>query len=174
MSLSRKLKIKDIFLEREYDTSCEYTLKDEDFTYQGKVFPSLYKLYIDFEDITEYDFALKYIGTYKTWETLCNSVFFKEYIAQWRKELELKLRARALNNIRYMASDDVDKNRFTANKLLLDKGWVVKENNQSKRGRPSKEEILSHADMLAQTEQKIKEDFERINKNTNNSLKDAN
>lgn len=163
-----KLKIKDIFLEREYDTTTSYTLKDEDFTYQGKVYPSLYRLYMEMEDITEFQFAQKYIGSYKTWETLCNSVFFNQYVQQWRKELELKIKARALNEIIYIAADENDKNKFTANKLLLEKGYKVeksKDPSSGKRGRPSKEEILSHADMLAQTEAKIKEDFERINTN---------
>ena len=50
-----------LFLEIGYTEHAVYTLKDDDYEYNGKVYPSLKKAYLELEDTTEYDFANQYL-----------------------------------------------------------------------------------------------------------------
>ena len=60
-----------------------YTLKE--FDYQG--YPSMYKIFISCD--TEYEAAIKLLGSYKHWKKLCKAVFFQEYIEEWREERKM-------------------------------------------------------------------------------------
>lgn len=142
-----------LFLEQAYhDTErVLYTLKDED--HRG--YPSLYRLYMEMEDLTEYEFANKHLDGWKHWEMLSSALWFRPFIVRWRKELELKLKARALREIMEEAASG-GKHAFQANKYLIEKGWVEKP--EGKRGRPSKNEILQEA--LSPSD--VSEDLERI------------
>ena len=46
-----------LFLEIGYTDFSVYTLKDQDYEYNDKVYPSLKRLYLEMEDPTEYEFA---------------------------------------------------------------------------------------------------------------------
>ena len=50
-----------LFLEIGYTEYSVYTLKEDHHEYGGKIFPSLKKLYIDFEDPLDYTFASTYL-----------------------------------------------------------------------------------------------------------------
>lgn len=136
-----------------------YTLKNED----HNNYPSLYRLYMEFEDVTEWEFANTYLDGWDHWTMLCDCTWFSPYILRWRRELELKLRARALKLIRSEAESD-SKNAYYANKFLLEGGWKEKSTTASNgAGRPlkakdtAKDEILAH-----EAKQKINRDFDRI------------
>jgi hypothetical protein len=114
---------------------------------------------MEMEDPTEFEFANAFFDSYEHWEQLCNTMWFKEYIYQWRKELDLKLRSRALRAIRSIASDGFGNKAFEANKFLLAEGWNKGEN---KRGRPTKQEIRKAANDLATDAHFLNEDMERL------------
>jgi len=81
-----------LFIEFDniYDTRLAvYSLSREDKVVDGVTYPSLYKLYLATEDITEAEFVNLYMYDLKQWEQLCEAPFFREEIAQWRKELRL-------------------------------------------------------------------------------------
>jgi hypothetical protein len=140
--------------------TCVYTLKDEDHVVGDITYPSLYRLYMEMEDIVEWEFAHKYLSGWAHWETLCESPFFKPYIKRWRKELELMLKTRFLKDIE-LESKSSSKNAYYASKYLveyLDK--MYQENNP--RGRPSKKEIAKELDKQVQSHTDIKDDWERI------------
>lgn len=152
----------------EYDDALKlkavYTLKDDEWlTPSGKTFPSLYKCYMEFEDETEWEFANKYLANWEHWETLCNTGWFKPYVTRWRKELELKLRARALKNVKDMAQEG-GREGFQANKYLLDKTYL--NDSPKKRGRPSKAEIAEKADSMVSEEMNIQETYKRLGLNS--------
>ena len=156
--------LEGLFFEKnrmEDRQGCHYTLKDRD--HQG--FPSLYRLYMEKEDLTEWGFAQAYLDGWEHWDILCNCLWFKPYVERWRKELELKIKGRALSNIRQVAIDETNKNSYYANKLLLEGGWKDKESSAQKRGRPSKDEIKKEADYQAQSITRIREDSKRIKLN---------
>lgn len=146
-------------------SSVSYTLKDWDHTVDGIVYPSLYRLYLEKEDLTEYDFANSYLDGWEHWEMLTNCTWFKPYVSRWRKELSLKIKAKALSRLKAEAASS-SKNAFVANKYLVEKGWVDSEDKPS-RGRPSKDEIKAAANEIAITDRRIADDYERILKEAN-------
>lgn len=134
-----------------------YTLKNEDF----RGYLSLYRLFMEEGDITEWRFVQKYLHSWDHWEILCSTPWFKPYITKWRKELELKLRSEALAKIKETAQNKSHKQNLEANKYLLSGSWMPKE-DAKRRGRPSKEEIKEEAVRMAQDEQKLAEDYQRV------------
>lgn len=123
--------------------------------------PSLYKLYMAEADLTEFDFARKYFDSYQHWKRICQTSWFHPHIVEWREELELSIRSKALSSLikRSESSTEIAK-------YLLNNNWVSKihENNPSVnlRGRPSKEEIKGHLTLITNTQIKEQSDYERI------------
>lgn len=146
-------------LFKEISTNPEkvvYSLEREDSDY-----PSLYKLYLKLEDLTEFEFANKYFESYEHWKIICQTDWFHSYIAGWREELELKIRAKALTSlINRMEGDPI-----TA-KYLLDKNWVEKLHEKNPvvnlRGRPSKQDIKNHLTLITNEKILDQENYERI------------
>lgn len=138
-----------------------YTLKDEDHTVGDKVYPSLRKLFVEAEDPTEYNFACEYLGGWAHWKQLSSASFFKPHIKEWREELEIRMRAKALNHIRVKANTKEDKESFSANKFLVQGQWKSQEEKE-KVGRPTKQKIKEEADLLFKAKTEIDDDFERI------------
>lgn len=141
-------------------TGVLYTLKDKD--HMG--FPSLYRLYMELDDITEYEFANAYLEGWAHWQMLCNSTWFKEFIDRWRWELELKTKALAIRRLRAESAEG-GKNAYSANKFLVEGGWKDKDEKKNVVGRPSQERIKQEAEKLNQMEKDIFDDHERLNFN---------
>lgn len=112
-----------------------YTLKDEE--HEG--YPSLYQLYMEENDLTEYEFAFKHLGGWEHWTGLCKCTWFKPIVRRWREELRLQNKASALRRI-ITESRSSSKNAFTANRFLVSGGWIEDEEKKT-RGRPSKAEL---------------------------------
>ena len=134
-----------------------YTLKDQE--HMG--YPSIKQLYLEMEDITEYEFANEYFGGWSHWLKLQKSQWFREHLSQWREELELKIKARALHAVRRKAQS-TDKDAFSANKYLLEKGYETKKTSSNPVGRVSKERIKEEALRLKEEEDSVREDAARI------------
>lgn len=138
-----------------------YTLKDRD--HLG--YPSLYRLYMEADDPTEYSFAVANLDGWAHWERLIECTWFQPYVERWRRELEVRMRATALLHLRATASSD-SKEAYQANKFLVGNGW--KEGGPKRRaGQPSKAEVNAEANRLAQISQNLNDDFERITGKTN-------
>jgi len=134
-----------------------YNLKNED----TKV-PSLYKLYMDCEDLTEWEFAQAHLDSFEHWEMICDCNWFKPIVERWRRELALKLKAKALRRLMIEAESDT-KNSFQANRFIIEKGWAGEETKgATKRGRPSKDEIRKATVAIVQSNNRVDEDFERL------------
>jgi hypothetical protein len=134
-----------------------YTLKDQD--HLG--YPSLYRLYMETGDPTEWRFAQEHLDGWDHWELLCGSTWFKPYVERWRKELDLKLASEALHRI-LKESKTNSREGFAANKYILEKGWQPKGEGTTKRGRPSKEQITKEAARIADEEARLNDDFNRV------------
>lgn len=122
--------------------------------------PSLYKLYLAAEDPSEYFFANEYLGGWDHWQRLSKATFFLPYITSWRKELEVLIKAKALQKLLSVANNPNHKSSYEANKLLLKEGY--KEREGSKRGRPTKDEVHKEANRIATEEERISADAERV------------
>lgn len=140
-------------------SSVLYTLKDQDHTVEGKTYISLYKRYLELEDVTEFNFANQYLDSYEHFRLLCDTEWFKDHIARWRTELQLKLRSRVLERIREIASDSTSKNSFEANKLLLSE---LTPKSKPTRGRPGKSEIAQAVKEIAREDMSLADDHKRI------------
>jgi hypothetical protein len=146
-------------LFRELSTNSDqvlYTLERGDNEY-----PSIYRLYMETEDLTEFEFANKYFDSFAHWKRICQSPSFIPYISQWREELELKIRARALSSLIKKSKDD-----SSIAKYLLDKNWVDKLHTTNPvtnlRGRPSKNDIRDHLTLITNNHLIEQENYERI------------
>ena len=141
-----------LFYEMGYSELAVYTTRDTDQEINGKVYPSLKRLYLEEEDVTEYEFAIKHLGGWKHWKALLNSPKIAAMIEDWREELELKIRARGLKAVIRQAGES-----FQASKFLADRGWV---DNRTKAARQSnrkqkqrmKEEFSEDIERLAKLE----------------------
>lgn len=152
--------LKDLFFEmtpRGADkVNVLYTLKDKD----HKGYPSLYRLYIEMEDTTEWEFANTYLDGWDHWQKLLRCKWFQPYVERWRHELELKLKARHLRYVKDAALGD-GKDKLAANKYLLDKGYTIQQEG-AKRGRPSKAEIAKKTEEEMEFEKLVKADLDRM------------
>lgn len=123
-------------------------------------YPSLYRLYMEEADPTEYRFATKYLDGWSHWEELSVAPWFKDYVEAWRRELEVKLRSDSLRRIKAVSEDKEDSNSYHANKYLLEANWKTKE--EGKRGRPSKAALKQEIKNQAQEYAQIEKDAERL------------
>lgn len=143
-----------LFLEIGYPESAMYTTKDEDYEYKGSVLPSIKKLYLEMEDVVEYEFATTYFLGWEHWQRICNNKQLKTHIDQWRYELELKLRSRAFKEIKRKATLETG---ISAAKWLADKGW-----DKHTVGRPSKEAVERETKLQSEILGQYQEDASRI------------
>lgn len=150
--------LRALFFEEALDdkTYCLYTLKRED--HLG--YPSLMRLYLEEADPTEYRFASKYLDGWSHWVELSGQSWFQPYVSEWRQELEVRLRSEALAHILAVSKDATNNNAYHANKYLLEGSW--KPTGESKRGRPSKDEVKLEIKRLAASKAQIDEDAQRL------------
>lgn len=120
-----------LFIDFNYDVKfAVYTWQDEDKEYNGVVYPSLKKLYLECEDPTEYQFAKKHLLGWSHWQRLKANQALAHHFNAWREELDFLLASDAIAQIQDMSSDN-----FQAAKWLADRNW-----NKGSVGRPSKKD----------------------------------
>jgi len=142
-----------LFLELGYSDFSVFTLKDDDYEYNGKVYPSLKKLFLESMDITEYEFATKNLLGWKHWQRLCANKAILKHVEEWRDELEIKLASQGVKSI-------VEGAKFgnqTSAKWLAERGWMGK-----KVGRPSKVEKAAQKAFDDALESEFEETFRVI------------
>lgn len=142
-----------IFLEIGYGPNAVYTLKEYDHVWEGKKYPSLKRLYLEMEDVTEYEFASTWLLNWKQWQRLCENKLISPHIDEWRSELEFKLRSRAAKKM----IEQAEGGSYQATKWLLDRGWI----NRG-AGRPSNEEKQGHLAKEARLQDEFAEDIARL------------
>lgn len=144
-----------LFLEVGYSDQAIYTFKEVDHVYNGKSYISLKKRFIEMEDPTEYEFATTYFLSWKHWQRICKNKLILEQISDWREELEMKLRSRAVKQAMQAAGSPGG--NFQATKWLADKGWDAK-----RAGRPSKDELEREARIREKIDDEYSEDIARL------------
>jgi len=119
-----------LFLEIGYKTEfAVYTLDDVDKKYKGKTYPSLKALYLEMEDPIEYNFATTHLLGWQHWQRLCANKIVGKHVAEWREELELKLRSDAISEIIEISTTEKG---FQAAKFVAKKEWEVKQAGRPK------------------------------------------
>lgn len=120
-----------LFLELGYKDSAVFTLKDDHYTYNGKLYPSLKRLFIEEGDPTGYLFSKKHLLGWDHWTKMRENLTLFKHIKKWEEELELKLRADSLRDIIISAKGG----NYQAARYLLNGEW-----KPSKKGRMTKKE----------------------------------
>lgn len=146
-----------LFLEIGYNVQyAVYTLNDEDKEYDGRIYPSLKRLYLECEDPTEYNFAITHLLGWNHWLRLNENKVLKPYFDEWRVEMEVMLRSEAVRAIMDLTTSD--NTNFQAAKWLADGQW-------SKRGagRPSKADIERETSIRTRIGDELNFDIERMN-----------
>lgn len=154
-----KFRTNSLFLEPNYADTVEtalFTLKEDDHTYNGKLFLSLKKIYLTFSDPTEYEFAKNVFGSWDHWQKIRNNQVLRPFIDAWEAELEVKLRSAAVINMISLSQDPEMKN-FGAMKWASEGGW-----KEVKRGRVSKKEKEQEVRREAGIVRSINEDLARM------------
>lgn len=123
-----------LFLETGYDEDSTYTLKESDYFYNNKLYISAKRIYLEMEDVTEYEYAQALFVSWKHWLKITENKQLLSHISEWRSELEYKLRSRAVKSMIGQASTG----SFQAAKWLANREWEVRG-----AGRPSKSEVES-------------------------------
>ncbi len=144
-----------LFLEMGYQEDfAMYTLKDWDWQYNGKTYPSIKRLYLAHDDPLEYDFATTYFLGWNHWLRLCENKAIRKFIDEWRTELELKLAAQSVRNIIDMTADEKG---FQAAKYVAERGW-----NKNPVGRPKKDTSYQDAKIDERLNEEFGDDVKRL------------
>ncbi|MNK97499.1 hypothetical protein D3C87_1178360 [compost metagenome] len=142
-----------LFLELGYNSSAIYTLKDVDYEYKGKQYPSARRLYLELEDPTEYEFATQCFLGWDHWQRICANKMIFIHIQKWRDELEIKLRSRAVK----MNIAAAEGGNYSAAKWIADRGWQTRG-----AGRPSKTEVEKETKIQSIIRSEYDDDIARL------------
>lgn len=112
-------------------------------------------VFIQSEDITEYDPALKLVGSWAEWERIKRDwPAFNTHIQLWKEELEVLFKSRAVKQVLKSADDG----NFQASRWIAEQGF----NKKAGAGRPSKAEKDRAAKELAEAAAETKDEKARI------------
>ncbi len=136
-SSNGKVRTNSLFIElNKTTTRAIFSISDDDVTKDKEHYPSLRKIYLSFDDPTEYEFAIETFGSWKQWEAILGNAQLLSYIQDWRDEAEVRYRSMVLKALVKTAINDGAKGT-TAAKYIAEKGWIKR-----KAGAPTKEERL--------------------------------
>lgn len=148
-----RFRTQSLFLEMGYQDEAIFTLKEEDYDYEGRKMISLKKAYLECADPTEYTFAKTYLLGWKHWQKLCENKAIRNHIDEWREELEVMLRSKAINDAIAAAKTG----NFQAAKWVADRGWISRG-----AGRPSKSEVEHEKKVQARINDEFTADVVRL------------
>lgn len=148
-----KMRTTSLFIETQYGDEAIFSYKDQDYVYKGRTIVSLKKLYLEMEDPTEYEFANKYLLSWRHWQRMVENKVIRMHINEWRDELEYKLRSKAVRKMMKSAEEG----NYQASKWFADRGWASRA-----AGRPSKAEIESEKKIQANLDNEFNADVHRL------------
>lgn len=146
-----------LFIEtNSTDSEALMTLKEVDWLYHGKMYPSFRRLYMEIADPEEYQTAIQIFGSWEHWKKLLRNKKIRLKIEQYREELEISIRSGAVKSLINTAHNEGSKGT-TAAKYIAEKGWAKR-----KAGAPSKEEVTRETKILTGVTDEIEEDLKRL------------
>ena len=148
-----KVRTKSLFYELSYydPKHAIFTTKEQDIVAHGVKYTSLHQLYLSMvpHDPTEYDFAQMVFGSWDVWDTITKAPQVKPHVTRWRNEVEIKVKSQAIQAIA-LEMKEGGRSSFSAAKLLLEKGWLDKDNSsQAKKKLAVKEQEDQNKQALA-------------------------
>ncbi len=123
---------KALFYEFRFQTTVKdkapYTLGNHDYERDGHIYLSMYQIYMTCD--SEYEAAIKILGSFPHWRKLKKCKWFQEYIEQWESERNIRDEAIARSQLVKLAEAG---NVTAARTLYANSKATTKE-----RGRPPK------------------------------------
>lgn len=121
---------------------------------------SMKALYLAERDPTEYQFAMKVLGSWQHWTLLCSLSWFQPHLEEWRSELDVLLRAEAASAARSILSDESASPaaKMQAAKFIANRDYRGRE----AKGRPKKADIAREARKMAEHSTHTDEDYMRV------------
>jgi len=136
---------------RHVEGTALFTIKDDAPVVDGKTYISLKRIYLSYDDPTEWEFVQVVFGNWRHWEKLLGNKKIRSFINQWRAEQEIKLRSKGIKSLLKLSKD-----KESAAKWLAEGKW------KGSRGRPSKDEVARETRIQAGIEQDLAEHWERL------------
>ena len=118
------------------------------------------ELYLRVADPTEYEFAMKVLGSWQHWEVLTSLAWFQPHLKEWREELMARLKSAAARTAVEVLNDPAAPaaTKMQASRYITTRGW----DDQPTKGRPSKKEVQKQAKAMAEKETWLNDDYSRI------------
>ena len=150
--------VRQLFIENdsigENDVAI-YTMHREGRMIEGKVYPSLYVLYMQEKDITEARFVSKYLYDWQQWNSIAASSWYRDEIARWRTDLKAKLMGELVDKLIEDAHSDSRSSKSSA-KYLVDKL------SKGPKGKPSTAVVPTNEETAQKITHDIAEDVKRL------------
>lgn len=125
-------------------------------------YPNFGKIYVSLMDKTGYKISQSHLEDYKHFQALMKGSVFAEAKAEWDDEIDARLEAEALANLRRIASSE-SKDALTASKALLVYAGKERPVKPLRRaGRPSSDEIKGEMKRSLQEQKTLDEDIARL------------
>jgi hypothetical protein len=126
--------------------------------YSDKMIPSLRRIYLEYNDPTEFKFAMEVFASTYHWKHLCGLSWFKPHVEEYRRTLAEKLRGIGIDHLVRIAEGTDPKFALQAAK------WLAEGSFESKggKGRPSKIEVASQMRRELDIEKIYRDDAARL------------
>lgn len=116
------------------------------------------RTFLELEDPTGYEWAMKYLDSWEHFERLLNSTWFLPHYEDWKRELLISLKAKAIKRITAISLTGTNEAQaLAASKYLAEKGW-----ERNTRGRPSKDDMKGEMRRLSTQIEETNKDMDRI------------
>ena len=152
-----RFRTQSLFVEHKHESyPAPFTLKP----YDHRGAKSMYILYMDAGDPTEYTQAIAMLGSWRHWTILTNTQWFKPIVMEWRDELKVKFES---DRYREMVSVTEEckgtPQGVSATKWLAERYSKV---SKPKRGRPSKIEKAASLQHDKEEDALVAEEAQRL------------
>jgi len=120
--------------------------------------PSLHQIYLELSTAPidgEYEFAMAAFGSWKQWTRICENTQLRAYIDEWRDELEVKVRSKAIKSLVETAAEEGSKGTAAAK-------WVAGGQWKTGKGRPTKAQVEHRKKIEAGIHSDTDEDAQRL------------
>jgi hypothetical protein len=152
-----RFRTQSLFIEHPHKSyPAFFTLKK----YNKDGYISMYQKYMEIADPTEYQVAIRLLGSWDHWQALKRAKWFREHLAAWRDELRVKMESDRYYEMLGKSDKDTPQ-AIQATRWLADRYGESKDKTR-KAGRPSKQEKEAHLKRLTQESEDTDADAARI------------
>lgn len=153
-----RFRTQSLFWETRHESyPAHFTTKQRAIERDGVTYVSMYEKYMAIADPTEYQVAIRLLGSWEHWQALLRAQWFLTLVTGWRVELAAQLESKRFFEGQKLAG----KGSLSATKFLAER-YGETNSKVKKRGRPSKEEKAAHLKLVEQEKEDLAEDAARI------------